>query len=67
MSKPDLLPCPFCGEKKIFLNEPSKYHRYGSINCPACLVSMPGEVMDQNELIGCWNARAAVGHCEGGK
>lgn len=23
MSKPELKPCPFCGEKPIFLNEPS--------------------------------------------
>lgn len=55
-----LLPCPFCGEKEIFLNEPTQKHRYGSINCPVCLVVMPGEVRDQNELIGCWNARHGV-------
>jgi hypothetical protein len=54
----DLLPCPFCGEARIFLNRPSQHYRYGSINCPACLVVMPGEVRDQNELIDCWNARS---------
>lgn len=55
-----LKPCPFCGEEQISFNEPSQYYRYGSINCPACLVVMPGEVSDQNELIGCWNTRQAV-------
>ncbi len=60
MSIPELLPCPFCGEKRIFLNEPSKHHRYGSINCPACLVCMPGEVRDQNELVFCWNERSGA-------
>lgn len=55
-----LLPCPFCGEKRIYLNEPSEGYRHGSINCPACLVVMPGEVRDRNELISCWNAREPV-------
>lgn len=55
-----LLPCPFCGEKRISFNEPTKEYRYGSINCPGCLVTMPGEVRDQDELIGCWNAREPV-------
>ncbi len=56
-----LLPCPFCGEKQIFLNDPNPDgYRYGSINCPACLVVMPGEVSSQDELIGCWNSRAAA-------
>jgi hypothetical protein len=54
--------CPFCGEKEIFLNDPTPHHRYGSINCPACLVVMPGDVSDQNELIGCWNTRANLPH-----
>jgi hypothetical protein len=57
---PDLLPCPFCGERRIFLNEPADGHRYGSVNCPACLVHMPEEVRDaeHHELIDCWNTRA---------
>jgi hypothetical protein len=53
-----LLPCPFCGEKRIFMNEPSKFHRYGAINCPACLVLMPGETSNIDELISAWNVRA---------
>lgn len=57
----ELLPCPFCGEQKIFLNDPHPDgYRYGSINCPACLVVMPGEVNSRDELIGCWNTRAAA-------
>ncbi len=60
-----LLPCPFCGEKQIFLNDPNPDgYRYGSINCPACLVVMPGEVSSQDELIGCWNTRAAAASAE---
>ena len=56
---PDLLPCPFCGERRIFLNEPADPRRRGgSINCPACLVVMPGEV-NRDELIACWNIRAS--------
>lgn len=53
---PDLKPCPFCGERRIYLNAPSKSSRHGSINCPACLVVMPGEV-SRDELIACWNER----------
>jgi transcription elongation factor Elf1 len=53
-----LLPCPFCGEKRVSLNDPHPDgYRYGSINCPACLVVMPGEVASQQELIDCWNTR----------
>jgi hypothetical protein len=63
-SNPDLLPCPFCGEGRIYLNEPTDPRRRGgSINCPACLVVMPGEIIGpkwRNELIGCWNVRASV-------
>ena len=59
-----LKPCPFCGEKRIFLNEPSVHHRYGCINCPACLVVMPGEANDQNETITAWNTRAVNSHDE---
>lgn len=54
----ELLPCPFCGEKRISLNAPSQFHRYGSINCPACLVVLPGAVSEQSELIEAWNARS---------
>lgn len=56
----ELLPCPFCGEGKIFLNPPSEHHPRGSINCPACLVVMPGAVggdAQEAELIASWNLR----------
>lgn len=53
----ELLPCPFCGEARIFLNRPSSTYPRGSINCPACLVCMPCEV-SQSELIECWNRRS---------
>ena len=52
----ELKPCPFCGEKKISLNPKTKEYS-GSINCPACLVSLPME-FDCAELIHCWNTRA---------
>jgi hypothetical protein len=52
-------PCPFCGEEKIFLNDPSPVYRYGCINCPACLVVMPGACSDKQELISCWNERVS--------
>lgn len=55
---PSLSPCPFCGEGRIFLNDATPLCRKGSINCPACLVVMPGEV-NQAELIDCWNTRAS--------
>lgn len=57
-----LLPCPFCGEENIYLNEPSEFSRYGSINCPACMVDMPGAIGGdgQAELIACWNTRASL-------
>jgi hypothetical protein len=56
-NEPSLLPCPFCGEKRIFLNEPSQFFQYGSINCPACLVVLPGATSDADELIDLWNTR----------
>ena len=52
-----LLPCPFCGESRISLNKPGFNYKNGSINCPACLVVMPGEV-NEAELVDCWNTRA---------
>lgn len=56
-----LLPCPFCGHDKIFLNDPSANYPQGCINCPACLATLPGAVSDQTELVQCWNTRAALG------
>jgi hypothetical protein len=56
-NEPSLLPCPFCGEKRIFLNEPSTFFQYGAINCPACLVVLPGATSSTEELIECWNTR----------
>lgn len=55
-----LEPCPFCGEANVSLNPPNKHDRYGSINCPACLAVMPGEVSDVAELVSCWNNRTAA-------
>lgn len=54
-----LLPCPFCETEDVSLNEPNEFYLAGSINCPACLATMPGEVRgdDFRELIGCWNTR----------
>lgn len=55
-----LLPCPFCGEPQIFFNaldEDESENFRASINCPACLVSMPREVNNDAELINCWNTR----------
>lgn len=49
--------CPFCGESRISLNKPNEFYRYGSINCPACLVTMPGACRDEEELIEGWNTR----------
>jgi Lar family restriction alleviation protein len=54
----ELLPCPFCGNEEIFLNEPSSTYRKGCINCPACLATMPAEV-NTDELIEAWNTRAS--------
>ena len=55
-----LKPCPFCGCGDIKFNHPNKEMGWrGSINCPACLVTMPRECGDQ-ELIDCWNERAAL-------
>lgn len=56
-----LLPCPFCGEQKISLNEPSDFWPRGSINCPACMVVLPGAIGGphrEQELITEWNTRA---------
>lgn len=58
----NLLPCPFCGEPKISLNPPTKDWPKGSINCPACLAMIPGEVRGdgwEDELIAQWNSRDA--------
>ncbi len=60
-----LKPCPFCGETRISFNQPSKDFK-GSINCPACLATMPREVNDDDELIACWNGRAALQQPEQG-
>jgi Lar family restriction alleviation protein len=57
----NLRECPFCGEERIFLNPPSSTYPKGSINCPACLACMPGDV-DERELIASWNQRAAADH-----
>jgi len=57
----ELLPCPFCGEKRICLNGPSNEHLYGCINCPACMAFLPGAVSDEAELIACWNSRPRCG------
>lgn len=57
----ELSPCPFCGEQHIYLNPPTEHHS-GSINCPACMVSMPRAISGEkggDELIRSWNARAA--------
>lgn len=57
----DLLPCQFCGEARISFNPPNnKIGFKGSINCPACLATMPREVNDDQELIDCWNTRAST-------
>lgn len=59
---PNLKPCPFCGERRIFFNPPDPTINFkGSINCPACGVEMPREVNDDQELIDCWNTRVEVG------
>lgn len=55
-ASPELLPCPFCGCREPSFNAPDGDFR-GSINCPSCLVSMPREINDDAELIGCWNSR----------
>lgn len=46
-------PCPFCGEKTIFLTT----GKDGCINCPCCLASIPNECNDHIELVACWNNR----------
>lgn len=56
----ELLPCPLCGEKRISLNKPGFNYKKGSINCPACLLTLPGEV-NEDELIRCWNDRPSGG------
>lgn len=53
---PELKSCPFCGEKQIYLNL-SDDRNMCQINCPACLVAMPNEAGDIEEMIGCWNTR----------
>lgn len=55
-----LEPCPFCGQSRVYLNAPSTTFPRGSINCPACMVVMPGEV-GEAELIETWNRRALGG------
>jgi len=55
----ELLPCPLCGPGKVFLNPPSETYRHGSINCPACLLTLPGEIKDPREMIEVWNTRPA--------
>jgi hypothetical protein len=52
-----LEPCPLCGPGKVYLNPPNPTHRLGSINCPACLLTLPAEIKDQRELIEVWNTR----------
>ena len=49
----DFLPCPFCGQETIYLKE----GKDGGINCPGCLVHMPNECNDTQELIASWNSR----------
>lgn len=56
---PFLKPCPFCGERTIYLNN-VHLGRRASINCPSCLASIPNECNDIEELINCWNARASI-------
>lgn len=59
---PGLKPCPFCGEKKIYFNLPDQETGFrGSLNCPACLASMPNETNNVEELIECWNHREPAG------
>lgn len=53
-----LAPCPFCGCRDIFINDPSDAFPQGCINCPACLAVMPGATSDRNELTRAWNTRA---------
>ena len=55
----ELLACPQCGRGEVYLNPPSKKYRYGAINCTACLLTLPGEIKDQRELIEVWNNRAS--------
>ncbi len=53
-NNPNLLPCPFCGETRIYLTE----GRDGCINCPSCLAAVPNEQNNTKELIAQWNSRA---------
>lgn len=53
----ELLPCPFCGEQQIYLNESNGSHKR-SINCPSCLAVIFDEC-GVDELIAVWNSRAA--------
>lgn len=46
----DLLPCPFCGETRIYMGD-------WGINCPGCLAGIPDENLGKEELIACWNSR----------
>lgn len=57
---PGLLPCPFCGESRIYLNPPGTDHR-STINCPACLACIPEEC-GQDEMVATWNARVSGWH-----
>lgn len=56
--KSELLACPLCGPGRVYLNPPSKEYRFGCINCPACRLTLPGEVRDPREMIEVWNTRA---------
>lgn len=58
MGEIELKHCPLCGPGQVSLNPPSEIYRYGSINCPGCMLTLPGEIKDQRELIEVWNTRA---------
>ncbi len=54
----EMKPCPFCGEKTIYHNIPSKGENWKeNINCPCCLAQMLIET-ESEELIKAWNTRA---------
>jgi hypothetical protein len=58
-TQPELLPCPLCGPGAVYLNAPSEEYRHGSINCAGCMLTLPGEIKDQREMIEVWNTRHA--------
>lgn len=59
MTTAELLPCPFCGEVDVSIEQPSYEHPFHRVICGSgCCAEGPARELNEQGAIEAWNRRA---------